>query len=160
MTKIEKRLEEYARKTDTNGELKKLLLDASKNLKYQHSPHVEKNDTYNKITHIRLNEEQNKQLRLLGIKTNGTAITIENPNKEHEKTNALLQLATFALEAAANRMKDDHQNINSPKEFKMYITQLAPWMQSIINSHTVRNGCNEIEDFDFESFDNQPILKV
>jgi hypothetical protein len=160
MSKIIEDLKSFANKEDTSNELKYLLIKAARLIEEQNELPVQKDKTYTKLAQLRISSEQKKKLQDDGFSSNGMAITIESSDSALDFNNGFLQMATLALNAVSTSVRENIKESNLPPEISTYLMELGPWMQSFTNSYTIRNGGNEIMDFDIETYEKQPVIKL
>jgi hypothetical protein len=160
MNKIIKELDEYANKDGMDNDLAKLLRRAANIIEKQYDTFAKVDNTYPLLAHVEVNDIQKDKLSNNGFNPKRMALTIHSTDGAIEFNNGFLQLATFSLNTIAANIKASPSKSNLPSEISDYLIALGPWMQSFTNSYTVRNGSKEIEDFDLETFERVPKIRL
>lgn len=160
MNKIISDLDKHAQRDDLDDELKSLLRKASNQIEKQSEYVVIEDKTYSLLAHVQLTDEQMDNLNKKDIHSNGMAVTVELKNSSLDYNNGFLQLATMALNAVSSNIKGQSSQLSLAPEISDYLIQLGPWMQSFTNTYTLRNGSEEIEAFDIETFERVPQIKL
>ena len=154
-------LRAYAKDADLPPALSALLRKAARELSNKPDYVSQLDSTYSHLAHLSICREQDAQLDEQGFISNGVAVTIKGGNSILERNNGFLQLATMALNAVASNLKENGytQPAMAPA-LSDYLIAFAPWMQSFTNSYTVRNGAVDIEAFDLETYQAQPMIRL